>query len=127
VLPGGREHVLLVEDDVYFAECVKSLLELHGYSTVTAMDGEQALARFHEHPRDFDLLLSDVVMPRLSGPLLAAELRRQRPDLRVLFMSGYDVDDPCAALGPGVARLQKPFSLNTLLFRVRSLLDTPAA
>jgi DNA-binding response OmpR family regulator len=42
-------------------------------------------------------------------------------------MSGYDVDDPCAALGPGVARLQKPFSLNTLLFRVRSLLDTPAA
>jgi hypothetical protein len=127
VLPGGSEHVLLVEDDAHFAECVKNLLELHGYSTVTATDGEQALARFHEHPRDFDLLLSDVVMPRLSGPLLAAELRRQRPDLRVLFMSGYDVDDPCAALGPGVARLQKPFSLNTLLFRVRSLLDTPAA
>jgi signal transduction histidine kinase len=127
LIPGGRERVLLVEDDVYFAECVKSLLELHGYSTVTAMDGEQALARFHEHPRDFDLLLSDVVMPRLSGPLLAAELRRARPDLPVLFMSGYDIDDPCAALGPGVARLQKPFSLNTLLLRLRSLLDTPAA
>ena len=127
MLPGGQERVLLVEDDAHFAECVRDLLEKHGYSTVMARDGEQALARFHEHPAAFDLLLSDVVMPRLSGPRLAAELRRQRPDLRVLFMSGYDVDDPCAALGPGVDRLQKPFSLNTLLFRVRSLLDAPAA
>jgi two-component system, cell cycle sensor histidine kinase and response regulator CckA len=125
VAPGGSERVLLVEDDANFAECVKNMLDLHGYSTTTAMDGEQARARFHERPRGFDLLLSDVVLPKLSGPRLAAELRRVQPGLRVLFMSGYDGDDPCATLGAGVARLQKPFSLNALLFRVRSLLDAP--
>jgi PAS domain S-box-containing protein len=125
--PGGHERILLVEDDLSFAECVKSLLEMHGYVTVTAADGEEALARFHERSGGFDLLLSDVVLPKFSGPRLATELRRECPGLRVLFMSGYDIDDPCAALGTGVARLQKPFSLNALLFRMRSLLDTPAA
>jgi signal transduction histidine kinase/DNA-binding response OmpR family regulator len=126
-VPGGDEHVLLVEDDRNFAECVKSLLEMHGYSTVTVHDGEQALALFREHPAEFDLLLSDVVLPRISGPQVARELRRQRPALPILFMSGYDGEDPSIAFGPGAARLQKPFSLNALLFRVRSLLDTPAA
>jgi signal transduction histidine kinase/ActR/RegA family two-component response regulator len=123
--PKGHERVLLVEDDPNFADCIKNLLEMHGYITVAATHGEEALALFRAHDGNFDLLVADIVLPKLSGRALATQVRVQRPDLRVLFMSGYEnigtVDQP----GPGTDRLQKPFSLNTLLERVRALLDGP--
>jgi len=115
-----------VEDDPNFADCVKSLLEMNGYGIVVATNGEEGRLRFREHAGQFDLLLTDLVLPKLSGNRLADELRLEQPGLRVLFMSGYDNADSRVKPGPGIARLQKPFSLNTLLVRVRELLDGPA-
>jgi PAS domain S-box-containing protein len=126
VAPHGHERVLLVEDDPDFADCVKSLLENHGYTTVASRSGEDALLRFNEHHGDFDLLVADVVLPKLSGRQLADQLRKQKPKLRVLLMSGYENVGLFDDRGPGLDQLQKPFSLYTLMVRVRSLLDEPA-
>ncbi len=124
--PRGHERVLLVEDDPDFADCVKSLLEVHGYTTVAARSGEEALMQFNQNQGNFDLLVADVVLPKLSGRVLAEQLRKQKPTLRVLLMSGYENVGLFDSSGPGLDQLQKPFSLNTLMVRVRNLLDEPA-
>jgi PAS domain S-box-containing protein len=121
--PGGHERVLLVEDDAHFAECIKHLLEMHGYAIVTAASGEEALQHFKEHQGAFDLLLTDMVLPKISGVTLAVQLRQQRPNLRVMLMTGYENLEIGAELGGNMDRMEKPFSLNTLLARVRVLLD----
>ncbi len=124
--PRGNERVLLVEDDVNFADCVKNILEIHGYSVTVARDGAEALERFREQPGEFDLLLADQVLPKIPGRRVAAELRRQQPDLRVLFMSGYDATDEEFMPGDShTTRMQKPFSLQALLLRIRQLFDAP--
>ncbi len=125
-LPNGHERILLVEDDPNFADCIKNLLDMHGYTTVASTNGEEALALFRAHDGNFDLLVADLVLPKLSGRALATQVRVQRPELRVLFMSGYENVGAVDQSGPGTDRLQKPFSLNTLLERVRALLDGPA-
>ncbi len=124
--PRGNEHVLLVEDDPNFADCIKNLLDMHGYTTLVAGNGEEAMHLFKRHERSFDLLVTDIVLPKLSGRALAAQLRQQMPQLRVLFMSGYENVGAVDQLSEGIDRLQKPFSLKTLLERVRRLLDAPA-
>ncbi len=123
--PGGHERILLVEDDPNFADCVKNLLDMHGYATVLAATGEDALVHFQEKKGNFDLLIADIVLPKLSGRALATQLRQEYPTLRVLLMSGYENLHAGEKMGEGTDRLQKPFSLNTLLERVRRLLDTP--
>ena len=124
--PNGSERVLLVEDDANFSDCIKNLLDLHGYTTVIAGNGEEAVEQFRAHKGNFDLLLTDIVLPKLSGQALAVKLRDQCPQLRVMFMSGYENTGSAEKPGSGMDRLQKPFSLNTLLERVRKLLDGPA-
>jgi PAS domain S-box-containing protein len=125
-MPSGHERILMVEDDPNFADCIKNLLDMHGYTTVTAANGEEALDLFRSHDANFALLVTDIVLPKLSGRSLAAQLRLQHPELRVLFMSGYENVGTVDKSGPGTDRLQKPFSLNALLERVRKLLDGPA-
>ena len=124
--PRGHERVLLVEDDPNFADCIKNLLDMHGYSTLVAGNGEEALHLFKRHEKHFDLLMTDIVLPKISGRALAAQLRQIQPVLRVLFMSGYENIGAAEQLGNGTDRLQKPFSLKTLLDRVRRLLDAAA-
>ena len=124
-IPHGHERVLLVEDDPDFADCVKSLLEVHGYTTVATRSGEEALAQFTENHGNFDLLVADVVLPKLSGRILAEQLRLKKPTLRVLLMSGYENVGLFDNLGQGTDHLQKPFSLKTLMMHVRELLDKP--
>ena len=82
-----------------------------------------------DHPGHLDLLLTDVVMPGASGPDLARRLNTERPDLQVLFVSGYPDDSPGSAglLEPGAAFLQKPFTADTLARKVRDVLDSRAA
>ena len=122
----GDECVLLVEDDNGVRDLAANILKSGGYQVVTATDGLNALERRREMPRAFDLLLTDVVMPGMSGPELAERLRSLQPDLRVLFMSGYP-DEALSRHGMGGQRfafIQKPFSPVALLDKVRQVLDT---
>lgn len=100
------------------------ILEQHGYRVYPATDGADGLA-VAERLDTLDLLLTDVVMPGLTGPQLASELAARRPGLRVLFMSGYlgDTMGPGLVVPPGAPLLRKPFTPTTLLEAVHRVLD----
>jgi len=121
VLPTGAHTILVVEDESEVRNLVVNTLQTCGYSVLAADNGRDALRLAREHTGDIHLLLTDVVMPRMSGPELAQKLRLIRPDVKLVFMSGY----PMGAGGglPGVDMLQKPFTLRRLarkLFEVLS-------
>ena len=104
---------------------VREVLSDAGYSVLVASNPEAAIPLASKHPQPIDLLVSDVVMPRMSGREMAARLKRVRPELRVLYISGY-TDDALGhhgVLGTGVHLLNKPFGGDTLLVKVRSVLD----
>jgi two-component system, cell cycle sensor histidine kinase and response regulator CckA len=127
VVPCGSETVLLVEDEHVVRSLVRRVLVSQGYTVLEARSGEQALGLATGHEGPIDLLLTDVVMPGLSGRALAAELVIQRPQLRVLYVSGYTED---AVMLQGirheqVAFLQKPFGPATLARKVRETIDEP--
>ncbi len=124
--PAGSETVLLVEDESTVRALARRILERHGYSVLEASDVENALRLCHEYEGAVHLVLTDVVMPGMSGPELAERLLTIRPQLRVLYMSGY-TDDALVEHGvlePGVQLLQKPFSPLALVHRVRAVLDS---
>jgi two-component system, cell cycle sensor histidine kinase and response regulator CckA len=126
-LPGGRERILLVEDDPAVRDFAVSLLADLGYQVTAASDGIEARAIVErEGAERFQLLLSDVVMPRLGGAELAGELRAKHPDLAVLFVSGYARNDTqvSALLGPRCLYLQKPFAPAVLAAALRRLLES---
>jgi two-component system, cell cycle sensor histidine kinase and response regulator CckA len=128
-LPGGKETVLIVEDEAGVRGLAKQALEAHGYKVLAAANGEDALARCRNHGGDLDVILCDVVMPRMSGRELEEEIRGQWPDTRFIFMSGYTDD---AMVRHGVARaesdfLQKPFTISGLLRKIREVLDRAPA
>ena len=121
---GGRgELVLVVEDAVDLRDLVEALLTRAGYRVVAHADPARALLDPTAVPPD--LLVTDVVMPGIDGPTLAAELRRRHPGLRVLLMSGYRPEDVPSE--PGDRLLPKPFVADDLLHAVRDVLDAPAA
>lgn len=128
IAPGGRERILLVEDEAAVRKLAALMLEELGYRVTTASDGAEAL-ELVEVARDFpvDLLVTDVVMPRTGGLELAARLRRAHPELPVLFVSGYAESSPLPSDGLELARrdgfLQKPFTRAALATRVREVLD----
>lgn len=124
--PNGTEHILLVDDQFAVRELGKLILGRHGYTVLEATDGEDALKRFESSPEKFDLLLTDLVMPNLGGDELARILRKSRPALRVVFMSGYSADTVSEMIPPEeLGRyLQKPFSPGELLRVVRDALDS---
>ncbi len=122
---GGREAILLVEDEASVRVLARETLRERGYTVLEAGDGEEALAVAGRHPEEIHLLLTDVVMPRLRGRALADRLRPGRPRLKVLYISGYP-DETIAQHGvlePGVPFLEKPFAPEALLRRVRQVLD----
>ncbi|GIJ49487.1 hypothetical protein Val02_63730 [Virgisporangium aliadipatigenens] len=116
---GRRAHILVVEDQPELARLTQQLLQPDGYTVTVATDPAGAIAHIHTgaHP---DLLLTDVVMPGMTGPELARALRARRPTLRVLYMSGYTagVLNPQGHLDQDSALLQKPFNRETLLAAV---------
>jgi CheY-like chemotaxis protein len=121
----GGETILLVEDEEAVRGIAKIALELQGYKVLTAANGNEALQRASVHAGAIDLLATDIVMPGMSGRLLAEAVRAIRPGIRVLFMSGYTDD---AVLRQGTlddrdAFLQKPFSPLGLARKVRAQLD----
>lgn len=122
---GGDEAILLAEDDDEVREQLARLLEEAGYRVLTAADGEEAVEIFGRHRDEVDLVLLDVVMPRMGGRTAAERIRGLRPDIRVLFASGYDPD----AVGErnltraGDGFLAKPYRAAALLAKVREVLD----
>jgi signal transduction histidine kinase/CheY-like chemotaxis protein len=122
---GGAETVLLVEDESQVRKLVYEVLQSRGYRVVTAKDAVEAVPLEENFPDRIDLLITDVVMPGMSGRELAQHLAATRPETKVLFISGY-TDDALLRHGPttpGTGFLQKPFALEDLLLRVRALLD----
>ena len=120
----GTETVLLVEDEPALRAVARRALEGHGYTVLEAGDVYVAIALANDHAGRIDAVVSDVVMPGMSGPDLARFLGETQPDLPFLFMSGY-TDDAIVRHGvlePGVAFLQKPFSPDALARKVRDLL-----
>ena len=122
----GVETVLLVEDEPMVLDLGSRVLRSHGYRVLVASNAAEALQVAREHAGTIDLLLTDVVMPGLPGPELAARLETVTPGLRVLYVSGY-ADDSVARLGAeeGISFLAKPFTGEALAARVREVLDQP--
>ena len=124
----GSETILLVEDDQSLRELVTTLLTSEGYKVLPANNGVSALAIAQQYPHKIDLLLTDVVMPEMSGPDLAAQLKAQRPDLNVLFMSGYagSLLSHHGVLEAETDLLPKPFTKGDLVTRIGALLQKAA-
>jgi signal transduction histidine kinase len=124
--PGNGETILLVEDDDQVRMMLRLALEANQYTVLEARDGEEALQVHAKHPQPIDVLLTDVVMPHMSGHQVADRLTALRPKLKVLFMSGYT--DDSAVHDPGVNStrrfLQKPFTSLSLHSKVKELLSS---
>ncbi len=120
----GTQTVLVVEDEAGLRQLTKRLLARQGYTVLVAADANEALRLFEDNP-SIDVLLTDVVMPGPSGPDLTKQLVEQRPELRVIYMSGYTEERIVhhGVLKPGIAFLHKPFTSETLGQKIREALD----
>jgi CheY-like chemotaxis protein len=126
VAMGGSETILLVEDEPLVMSVACQSLRLSGYTVLSAQSAQAALSAARAHEGAIDLLLTDVVMPHGTGPDLAETLRKERPQMSVLFMSGYTADRFDVDIEP-VSFLAKPFTPETLDAHVRKVLDARAA
>jgi two-component system cell cycle sensor histidine kinase/response regulator CckA len=125
-LPRGSETVLLVEDEKGVRELAREYLELVGYTVIEAEDGHTALELASMHVGPIQLLMTDVVMPGISGRELAGRVKAIRPDIKILFMSGY-TDQAVVhhgILDTDAALLQKPFTMAALAAKLREILST---
>ncbi len=118
--------ILLVEDEDVLRELLRELLEFKGYSVLEACNGQEAMQVSEAHEGKVDLLLTDVVMPKMSGNDLAEAMRKFHPGLKIIFMSGYTGDSSFSVLealdGGNVDFLQKPFRMKMLEEKVLEML-----
>jgi two-component system, cell cycle sensor histidine kinase and response regulator CckA len=129
IAPRGTETVLIAEDEGGVRRIARTILEMQGYAVLCAESGREVMRIVAEYPDPIHLLLTDVVMPDFGGRVIADEVRRRRPGIGILYMSGYTDD---AILRHGVessrdAFIQKPFTPLTLARRVREVLDSSGA
>lgn len=120
--PQARPLILVVDDDSSVRDLTGTMLELHGYSVLRAATAEEAVSLFEQHGMHITLLVIDVVMPTVSGPCIARQLRLLRPNLPVLFVSGlvshnHDKDEM------GEWFIRKPFSQRRLVTKIKELLS----
>ena len=122
----GTETILLVEDQPEVSKLAASALRRYGYHVIPAANGSEAIAASRDFAGAIDLLVTDVVMPGMSGREAADRIAAHRPGLRVLFMSGYTESaiSHRGVLNPGVAYIQKPFTPESLAEKVRDMLGT---
>lgn len=121
-----NETILVAEDEAVVQKLLLELLRREGYATLAANDGVAALELARNHTGPIQLLITDVVMPKMAGTDLARQVTALKPGIRVLLISGYSNPESVAPLQnqAGVTYLRKPFLPRTLLAEVRALLDT---
>ncbi len=120
----GSETILLVEDEASVRRLAREFLEISGYTVLEAGNGADAIQLAEQHDSTIHLMVTDVVMPGMSGWELARSMRDRRADMKVIYMSGYTdkAVDQNGGFDPGTVFLQKPFPLSTLAEKVRELL-----
>ena len=125
----GSETVLVVEDEEGVRELMQAWLESHGYRVLTAGNGVEALEVCEAFDGPIDLVVADMVMPAMGGPALVRKLKPIRPELKVMFMSGYAdaIPGDRDLLDEPTMFLQKPFALSALVDKVREAIDTSPA
>jgi DNA-binding NtrC family response regulator len=125
----GEETVLVVEDEDGVRELVKQILEDHGHAVLSARHGRDAMLIAERYERPIDLLVTDVVMPEMGGGELAEKLMARRPDLKVLYISGYTNDEVLrrGIRGAPATFLHKPFTTDGFMRRVREVLEGASA
>ncbi len=123
---GGSESILVVEDEAPIRRVARRVLEKHGYNVVVAVDGDDAIAKYNALETRIDLIISDVVMPKLGGAGLYKKLSAGGDPPKVLFTSGYAANDfrTSGAIDPNLPFLHKPWSVKELLEKVREVLDS---
>ncbi len=123
----GTETILVVDDEESLRSVIVDLLRQLGYQILSATSGHEALELAGEYPGKIDLLLTDVVMHPLPGPDLAEKLIRTRPEMKVIFISGYANPSlaPDGVLKPGTILVNKPFTMKILSAKLREVLESP--
>ena len=122
----GSETILVVEDNPEVLNLNRTVMETFGYGIIEAVNGEDAVEQFTRHQQEIDLIVMDVVMPKMNGKQAYLEIAKLRPDVKVLFMSGYTAD---IVLEKGIAAdefnfMHKPVTPMELLRRIREILDS---
>lgn len=127
-LAHGRGRILLVEDELPVRRATSRILRSAGFEVLEAGDGHAALAVAREEQADFDMILTDMVMPRMTGAELVRQIRRIRPALRALVMSGYAPDAMAsgAVMPPDVHFMEKPFNAHSLVAKIQQILTGEA-
>lgn len=125
----GTETILIVEDEAAVRGLAARVLQFYGYQTLLATDGEEALALAERHAGPIHLMLTDLVLPHMSGQQAAERLVRLRPEARVLYMSGFTESALAhqGDLGASPAFIEKPFAPFALATKVRGILAEPAS
>ena len=126
-LPGGSETIIIVDDEVHIVSMLNQILSKIGYKILSATNSSQALARCKEYNGEIDLILSDVIMPDMNGIEMLSILRKKRPQLKAIFMSGYtnSMAVESAGMDASTVFLQKPFTFEDLAKKIRTSLDKP--
>ena len=126
-LQGSKENILLVEDDTMVRELTEAILEQYGYAVFTAENGQEALQLLKESPIVPDLVITDVIMPKMGGQELAEQVNLIWPNIPIIYISGYTggAIQHNGVLSSDVAFLQKPFTPQAMAKKVREVLDTP--
>ncbi|MBZ5723411.1 MAG: response regulator [Acidobacteriia bacterium] len=122
---GHKKTILIVDDEPDIRKLVGAMVTQFGYNALTADGGEHALTLYKKHKESIELLITDVVQPGLSGPMLADKLTALQPDLKVLYMSGYDNTHVVQSyvVERGHALLPKPFTVEQLQSKMREVLQ----
>ena len=122
---GGNEVILVAEDDIQTRAIIKEILKEYGYTIIEAVDGEDAVSKYHTFHKEIALIIVDVIMPRKNGKAAFEEIKKTYPSAQALFISGYtaEIIHKKGIVEENINFLEKPIIANKLLAKVRSILD----